>query len=352
MRRYQRKTKKGKIYYYVDFTLEGKRKRLSLGPNKRVADALAKDIELKLMRKQLQMPEDHKIPIKDWISRYLDYSQKEKSNSTYVRDLRRIIAFQDYLNQNEVEFLSQVRPDLLNKYKLHISERAKRKTVNNHISVIRSMFRFAKVNEILLDDPSLNLTYYKKVPKSYPRVLTPEEIEKLLLIATYPMKEVISILLMTGLRASEFINLQWSQVDMNQALIRVECHDEFHTKNYRPRTITFLQGLREVFLNVKQEGIYLFDNGENQPMFTSHSLYNRLKRLYLKCQITKANVHTLRHTFGTYLIINGIDVPTVQKIMGHRRIETTMQYCHIPDDHVRESLSKVDFRVPNLCHIR
>lgn len=86
-------------------------------------------------------------------------------------------------------------------------------------------------------------------------------------------------------------------------------------------------------------------------MFTSNILYKRVKRIYKKCGIKNADVHSPRHTFGTYLIMNGIDVTAVEKLTGHRRIDTTMQYCHIPADHIKESLAKVDFRVPDLCQL-
>lgn len=352
MRRYQRKTKKGKIYYYVDFTLEGTRKRLSLGSNKGVADTLAKDIELKLMRKQLQIPEDPKISNNEWISRYLTWSKNEKSESTYNKDLRRIYTFRKFLEGEHLNFLSQINFLHLSQFKLLISSKAKRKTVNNYISIVRTMFRFAIQNNMLINNPSINLNLFKKVPRAHPRILTPQEIQLVLSVASELIRNVISILLLTGMRASEFIYLEWHQIDFEQKIISIECKDGFHTKNYQPRTVGFLPGIERILKSMSREGKYLFDNGNDEPLFTGNSLHKRIIRTYKKCGIKNANVHTLRHTFGTYLITSGIDVPTVQKLMGHKRIETTMKYCHIPDDHIRESLARVDFRVPNLCQIK
>jgi site-specific recombinase XerD len=54
-------------------------------------------------------------------------------------------------------------------------------------------------------------------------------------------------------------------------------------------------------------------------------------------------LHSLRHTFASHLIMNGVDLPTVQKLMGHTDIQVTMIYAHLAQDHLNEAVNKLDF---------
>ena len=54
-------------------------------------------------------------------------------------------------------------------------------------------------------------------------------------------------------------------------------------------------------------------------------------------------LHTLRHTFASQLVMNGVDLPTVKKLMGHANIDTTMIYSHLADEHVEKAIEKLTF---------
>ena len=53
-------------------------------------------------------------------------------------------------------------------------------------------------------------------------------------------------------------------------------------------------------------------------------------------------LHTLRHTFASHLVMKGVDLPTVQKLMGHSDIQTTMIYAHLAPDHLADAVNKLD----------
>ena len=61
-------------------------------------------------------------------------------------------------------------------------------------------------------------------------------------------------------------------------------------------------------------------------------------------------IHSLRHTFASHLVMKGVDLPTVQKLMGHADIQTTMIYAHLAPDHLVEAVDKLDFVEQNGNH--
>ena len=78
--------------------------------------------------------------------------------------------------------------------------------------------------------------------------------------------------------------------------------------------------------------------------FLLDNTLDRLIAVAKKCgfpDVTK--IHTLRHTFASRLVMKGVDLPTVQKLMGHSDIQTTMIYSHLAQDHLSDAINKLDF---------
>ena len=63
--------------------------------------------------------------------------------------------------------------------------------------------------------------------------------------------------------------------------------------------------------------------------------------------IENACLHTLRHTYASHLVMAGVDIPTVQKLLGHSDISTTMRYAHLAPEHLRKAIDKMGF---SFCH--
>ena len=72
-------------------------------------------------------------------------------------------------------------------------------------------------------------------------------------------------------------------------------------------------------------------------------LRDDLVRLCGKLAIKNVNLHTFRHTFASHLIMSGVDLPTVQKLLGHKDIQTTMIYAHLAPEHLKHAVQKLEF---------
>jgi site-specific recombinase XerD len=79
---------------------------------------------------------------------------------------------------------------------------------------------------------------------------------------------------------------------------------------------------------------------QRQPINT---LFITFKKVFKKAQIKDVSFHTLRHTFASYLVINGISIYTVSKLLGHSKIETTMIYAHLSKEHLKASVDSLKF---------
>ena len=74
---------------------------------------------------------------------------------------------------------------------------------------------------------------------------------------------------------------------------------------------------------------------------TVNIFWNNLHKAYEKAEIEGATVHTLRHTFASHLVMQGVDLYTVSKLLGHSEIQTTQIYAHLAPDHLRAAITNL-----------
>ena len=159
--------------------------------------------------------------------------------------------------------------------------------------------------------------------------LTPEEVRSLIRVAIDPIdKLIISLLLETGLRASEALSVTIRDIDFRRRAIRVR-------GKYGKERIVFYGALTERAL--KEAWPIVSKYGKLIPM-SYQGLYKRLKRLARMAGIPpeKVHPHVLRHTFATEALRRGMSLPALQKLLGHSDIKTTQIYLHLLLDDVSE----------------
>ncbi len=147
----------------------------------------------------------------------------------------------------------------------------------------------------------------------------------------------------TGMRLGELTALEWKEVDFKRGMIRVDNKEDHHTKNYEPRTIPMNDQLIEVLSTHPRrlDSPYVFarKNGEKfRKMRTSFE--NAVKR----SGIPRVRFHDLRHSFASHLVMGGVDIRTVQELLGHKDIRVTMRYAHLAPDHLRNAVRVLDRR--------
>jgi integrase/recombinase XerD len=188
----------------------------------------------------------------------------------------------------------------------------------------------------------------RRKPLRLPVILSHQELERLFASAALPKYR---ILLMTtyaaGLRVSELVHLKLSDLDSQRLMIRVE-QGKGKKDRYTILSPKLLEELR-LYWKLYRPSSYLFPSKDpNRPMDTGHAqkiYYHTLKRAGIQ---KHTSIHTLRHCFATHLLEAGVDLRTIQMLMGHSSITTTMRYLQVRRQHLPSNQSLLDLlRLPD-----
>lgn len=218
----------------------------------------------------------------------------------------------------------QLTQDEIRAYLLHLKERGLSASSRN-VAISGMKFFYHQIlgwNEKQLFIPP------RKRSWQLPEVLSQKEVERLLL-ATAKQRDrcLLMTAYATGLRVSELVRLKISAIDSQRMMVRVE-----QGKGQKDRyTILSQQLLLELrsYWKGHRSPTYLFPNRKGGPLSIDYAqrIYNLAK---LKAGIQKGKgIHTLRHCFATHLLEAGVDLKTIQTLLGHNSIESTQRYLQI-----------------------
>jgi integrase len=336
--------KRGKNWY-ADYAVDGKRVRKSFGRQKQVAELYVKNIEVKIARGEELSPKYDFISLPDFIAKYLQYCQDNKSQATYRTDLSRIKLFRQFLGSKGIEKLEGINPAVIEDFKSVVLRTSSANTFNHYLTLIKAMLNKAVAWRHLKENPLKNVKKLKSTNARQVRFLTPEEICAILEKAGDFMQRVIKILLYTGMRRSELVFLTWDDIDFHNKLITVQSKPEigFHPKSHRARSIPINPDLEQLLLDLPQRGKYLFDDGKGRPLHCKDYYTKQFEKILKMADVKNANLHTLRHTFASSLVMAGVDLRTVQELLGHSTIKVTERYAHLSPDHRTRAVNVLKF---------
>lgn len=208
---------------------------------------------------------------------------------------------------------------------------------NGSISLIKATLKFY-YSEIL--GKNLSLTKTPRMIKRLPIVLSKNEIKELL-DKTENIKHrlLIELLYSTGLRLSECINLKYNDLDLNENIGWVRMGKGTKDRIFIISDI-FKKDLLD-YMKKKGYGEYIFTvNGRKMsPRGIQHAIKNSAKRAGIKKNI---HVHTLRHSFATHLLENGVDIRKIQHLLGHSSLQTTQIYTQVSSEEIKKIKSPLD----------
>ncbi len=183
---------------------------------------------------------------------------------------------------------------------------------------------------------------FPKRPTFLPTVLSQEEVRHLL-DATTSLKHraLFMALYGSGLRVSEACNLTVQDIDSSRMVIHVR-----QAKGHRDRDVmlspVLLDELRHYFRRIRPKGWLFPGKGGHKPI-TTKAVFLMIRKAAARAKITKTvSPHVLRHSFATHLLESGTDVRTIQLLLGHKDLETTVIYLHVSKQHVQNTVSPLD----------
>jgi integrase len=329
--------------WWIDFYHQGKRVRRKVGPSKKVAEMALADIQVKQSKKEfLGICETKKLLFKDFAPQYLEYSKANKARSSYDRDFS-IIKLHVKPAWGDLD-LSKITARTIEEYKVRRLEKVTAATFNREFNTIKNMFRKATEWGHLQANPTQAVKWIKIGQTGF-RFLSHEEISLLLkACADIGNRQFFGIVLLavnTGMRKGEILRLRWKEVDLKRRQVRVVSSEDGNTKNYKTRTIPMNRAVEE-FLRKhprRLDSPYVFQGPSGEPYTkTNYHFTKAVKR----AGIPHARVHDLRHTFASHLVMKGIDLRTVQELLGHGDMRMTLKYAHLAPDHVRKAVEVLD----------
>ena len=288
---------------------------------------------------------------KEFIEGFKSYLSVEKNFSEHTLNAYSsdIISYILWLNGTSCV---QVDFNKLREY-LHFIQRFEyqKSTIARKIASIRTFYKYLFRERYLDTNPAISLSAPKR-PKSLPKFLTPQEVEKILnnvkidTPAGFRNRVILELLWATGMRVSELSNLNFGDLNLEENEIRV------FGKGAKERIVLVsdrAKGYLIQYINTARKLIAPeYNKGEpddNSPLFinsTGFRLQNKTIRNVINEVVEKIELpkkvtpHVFRHSFATHLIENGADLRVVQELLGHAGISNTQIYTHISMKHMQE----------------
>lgn len=242
-----------------------------------------------------------------------------KTINSYVSCLGEYVKFLDSLNDaNKLSAEGKVRRFLI----LKQNKGRSGQTTNLYLHAIKFFYR-----EILKSNEKIELKY-AKTGKKLPVVLSRQEIKKVIeLITNTKHKLMIALSYGAGLRISEVINLKCQDLNFDENLIHLK-----NTKGKKDRITILPENLRSDLIkattNLDNQDL-VFESNHGGKL-SERSLQKIFYTALRKAEVRKpATFHSLRHSFATHLLENGVDVRYVQELLGHQNIRTTQIYTRV-----------------------
>ncbi len=329
-------------HYYTDFYIQGKRivRKVPAGvANREVAQQYENNLKLKMLKGEIGISRVNP-DLEDLVQEYLRYSETNKAPASRRRDGQ---ALRNFLEVTGFTKLNDVTPRGVEKFKHDRLKKASKRTVNLEVTMAKAMFNKLVELEVIPDNPIKAVKKIRGPESKTLEFLTRAEIEVLLPALTPAYYPLIYTFLKTGLRKSELVYLEWSDIDLEKLQIRVVNKKAHPTKSYKPRYIPIDRKLEEVLRSLKRtKSPYVFMT--RRDTLRTNNIITNLKRAARLAGIKKnVTVHMLRHTYASHLVMAGVDLATVKELLGHSVITTTMRYAHLAPDHLRQAAEKLSF---------
>jgi len=330
-------------YWYIYIYIQGGRIRKSAGRSRRDAEILLKKYELdKFKFEKLGVPDPHRIKIKDFFDRYLQFCRDNKTPETARCDSGRLRILQEFFDQRNIIYLSEIKSLLIEDFKSEKLKTSAVSTFNKYLELLKSALNKAMEWDLLPENTLQKMKSLKSRSAKKVRFFTKEEISEILEASDEFMGKVIRIFLYTGMRLGELVNLTWDDIDFDNRLLHIQSKEQFTPKSKKPRSIPINDQLYQILTSLPRRGKYVFDNGQDQPLYRGQVYYDRLVTLLRRLGI-KGKVHDLRHTFASHLVMNGVNLKVVQELLGHSSITMTEIYAHLAPSSLQEAVTKLYF---------
>jgi integrase len=319
--------KRGKIWY-IDCYAGERRIRERIGPSKRQAEVVLKKRMVQVAENRfLEVEKYEKIKFEKMTELYLgNYSKPNKKSSR--RDVTSINNLKSFFAG---KYLHEITPLDIEKYKRRRQAQVSNATVNREVACLKHIFTKAIEWGIVKRNPGRKVKLLRE-RNTRLRYLNEKEIGKLYDACTEHLKPIVTVALNTGMRKGEILGLKWKDLDFRSRTISI-----LDTKNNESREVPMNDIIYRTLLAIRRipDGLWVFCKKDGERYGNVRKAFEGAKK---RAGITDFRFHDLRHTFASHLVMAGVDLKTVQELLGHKSFEMTLRYAHLSPDHKKAAL--------------
>lgn len=279
--------------------------------------------------------------------RYLKDEKHASANtvSSYMRDLKQ---FASYIAERQLE-LTEVTQERISTYLDYLSGQGKSPaTVSRSLASIKGFYHHLLDQGVVEENPAIHVAAVK-AEKKLPQVLTGKEVERLLAqpkctdMKGYRDKAMLELLYATGIRVTELISLNITDVNLAGSFIRCESKGKERIIPLYPAAVdalaVYMQNIRsKMIADIDEQALFVNMNGDRM---SRQGFWKIVKSYQEKAHIDKdITPHTLRHSFAAHLLENGADLHSIQEMMGHSDISSTQVYAQLVKQQLKSVYNK------------
>lgn len=292
------------------------------------------------------VPRQKDVRLSDYIERYLAWVEQNRS-SAWVKKQRM------YAETNFKPFFGNVRLGSITTYRVHQyvnsrRQKVKNVTVNKELASLKKLFEKALEWRMVDINPARPIRQLPNDGAIKDRILSEQEIERLLDNADDIFRDFLIVAILTGCRRSELLNLEWDDINFDTMMIRVRNipGTRKRTKTGEERYVPIIPELYETLKHIEHHPtsnwVFCRKDG-SQWREVKFSLKGALKAAGIPTDgPNNVTLHTFRHSFASHHAMRGTPLPIIQKLMGHKTFATTQRYAHLQPDSLKHYATKLN----------
>lgn len=327
-------TKRSNGIYYICYCN-------SLGKWQRISTKTQNKVDAKKFLADFESDKNSSYPhltLSQFFQKFLEYSHIHHAIGT---TMKAIYAMRFFIKSVGDKYIQKVTALDIETFKAERLKRVKPVSVNIDLRTVKAIFGLAVRWQILEKNP-FKFVRLLTIPRQRPIYLNRDEMN--VLLAAIPkqwFKSVVLFAVNTGLRRGEIASLKWDQIDFSHKLAYIINTESFHTKTGKERVVPLNMVAMSILESLprKSEFVFVGEKGWNLNL-------ERISHLFKRAVIAsgldkKLHFHSLRHTFATWLVQNGVGIYEVQKLLGHTSIVVTQVYSHLSAGELHRAVDRI-----------
>ena len=319
--------------WWVDYRVNGRRRREKIGPNKKLAETVLNKRLVEIAEgKYLDVKKVPQISFDKMAGEYIDWSRTNKRS--WTQDTYSVKRLKEYFGGKR---LDEIHPLMIEGYKQKRVGKVSKRKVDIELACLKHMFTKAVEWGYAAESPARGVKLFRP-NNARMRYLSEDEIGRLLEACDVYFRPVVLVAIHTGMRRSEILGMRWVDMDLVNGIIHVE-----DSKNNERRDVPMSETVKATLMEMKEraacEWVFVHRSDSTKPLRDIRAPFQRaLKR----SGITNFRFHDCRHTAASWMVMKGIDLYRVQRILGHRDSRMTQRYAHLAPSYIKEAARVMD----------